>query len=105
MSERRLILQGLQLRLLPEHGVVQRGEGQGNRLDHGQDNVLRLQILILDQGLQLQENRLFQEILRVFQPRGQLQQILQVQQLREHLGFMILISIYIAALTELESSR
>lgn len=89
----------MQLRLLPEHGVVQRGSGQGNRLDDGQDNVLRLQILILDEGLQLQENGLLQEILRVLQSRGQLQPILQVQQLREHLGFMILISIYIAGLT------
>ena len=63
----RLVLQGLQLRLLSEHPGAQRDPREGHRRDD--DEVLaavRLQNGI-SEGLQLQEDGLPEEVLRVLQ--------------------------------------
>jgi hypothetical protein len=73
----------LQLRLLPEHCGVQRSASQGYRRD-GAEGLTALGVQEhVGQGLQLQEDRLPEEVLRVLQPGSRLQSALQMLQLRE----------------------
>ena len=79
----RIFLCGLQLWVLPEHPRVQRGASQSHRRHADQDHHLWIQKILLDQGLQLQEDWLSEKILWMLQPGHRLQRVLQVYQLRK----------------------
>lgn len=83
----------MQLRLLPEHQRVRGGAGEGDRRDADKGgSALRKQGL--SEGLQLPQDRLPEEVLRVLQPRSGMQRLLQVLQLRK---LQSLINIYLLA--------
>lgn len=92
----RIILSRVQLWLLPKHGAIQWDPCKSNRWDADSiQPTFRIQDII-NQGLQLQEDRLPEKVLWMLRVRSQMQRILQMLQLRKLSLTLYLYSLLIA---------